>query len=52
MLPVRRLIEAWWGRLTTWWEHDEHMARHAMREWLRQQADLHPAERGEHWRES
>lgn len=40
----------WLRRILDWWEYDGRMARHATREWVRQRAALHPAERGEHWR--
>lgn len=45
MLSVRSLLR----RLLDWWEYDERMARHATKHWIRQYAELHPADKGEHW---
>jgi len=43
-------VRDWWTRLLHWWEYDHKLARHAMREWVKQEAGKHPAEKGEHWR--
>lgn len=40
----------WLERVRVWWEHDARMAAVATREFIRQEMDTHPAERGEHWR--
>lgn len=36
------------ARLLSWWRHDPRLARHATLEAIRQEAALHPAEKGDH----
>lgn len=33
-----------------WLQRDPQLAKRMQQEWIRQQSQLHPAERGEHWR--
>ena len=36
------------ARLLSWWHRNDHLARHATHAAIRQEMELHPAERGEH----
>lgn len=39
------------GRLLSWWRRDPHLARRATLAAIRQSMDLHPVEKGDHWRD-
>jgi len=36
------------ARLLSWWHRNDHLARHATHAAIRQEMELHPAERGDH----
>jgi hypothetical protein len=44
------MIELLLSKLRAWFQRDPRMARHAQHEWIRQQSQLHPVEKGDHWR--